>query len=92
MADFRASERTSLLTQVAGVPAGRISRSAIVQTITRITTHSAACRQDYPGSTARELEFRRAMRLPAARSLVKRRHRSRTFAAAMDDAGDIVER
>jgi primosomal protein N' (replication factor Y) (superfamily II helicase) len=95
MADFRASERTfQLLTQVAG-RAGRGEQpgQAIVQTI--YPNHYSiqlACRQDYPAFYARELEFRRAMRYPPLVSLVNVVIRSRTFAAAMDDAGDIVER
>ena len=95
MADFRASERTfQLLTQVAG-RAGRGEQpgQAIVQTI--YPGHYSiqlACRQDYPAFYARELEFRRAMRYPPYISLVNVVIRSRTFATAMDDAGDIVER
>ena len=95
MADFRASERTfQLLTQVAG-RAGRGEQpgEAIVQTI--YPGHYSiqlACRQDYPAFYARELEFRRAMRYPPYVSLVNVVIRSRTFAAAMDDAADIVER
>ena len=95
MADFRASERTfQLLTQVAG-RAGRGEQpgQAIVQTI--YPDHYSiqlACRQDYPAFYARELEFRRAMRYPPHISLINVVIRSRTFTAAMDDAGDIVER
>jgi primosomal protein N' (replication factor Y) len=78
--------------------AGRAGRGeqpgqAIVQTI--YPDHYSiqlACRQDYPAFYARELEFRRAMRYPPYVSLVNVVIRSRTFAAAMDDAGDIVER
>ncbi len=51
-----------------------------------------ACRQDYPAFYARELEFRSAMRYPPHVALVNVVIRSRTFAAAMDDASDIVER
>src|SRR5262249_41933171 len=40
----------------------------------------------------RELHFRRAMRYPPLVSLVNTVVRARTFAGAMDDAGDIVEK
>jgi len=95
LADFRASERTfQLLTQVAG-RAGRGEQpgEAIVQTL--YPTHYSiqlACRQDYPAFYERELQFRRAMRYPPIVSLVNTVVRSRTFAAAMDDAGDVVDK
>ena len=95
LADFRASERTfQLLTQVAG-RAGRGERpgEAIVQTL--YPTHYSiqlACRQDYPAFYERELQFRRAMKYPPIVSLVNTVVRSRTFAAAMDDAGDVVDK
>src|SRR5262245_60547845 len=95
LADFRASERTfQLLTQVAG-RAGRGEQpgEAIVQTL--YPTHYSiqlACRQDYPAFYQRELQFRRAMKYPPIVSLVNTVVRSRTFAAAMDDAGDVVDK
>src|SRR5256885_778646 len=95
MADFRASERTfQLLTQVAG-RAGRGEQrgEAIVQTL--YPDHYSiqlACRQDYPAFYARELQFRRAMRYPPIVSIINTIVRSPTFAGAMDDAADIVQR
>jgi len=95
LADFRASERTfQLLTQVAG-RAGRGEQpgEAIVQTL--YPTHYSiqlACRQDYPAFYEREMQFRRAMKYPPVVSLVNTVVRSRTFAAAMDDAGDVVDK
>jgi primosomal protein N' (replication factor Y) len=95
LADFRASERTfQLLTQVAG-RAGRGAQpgEAIVQTL--YPGHYSiqlACRQDYPAFYQRELAFRTAMRYPPIVSLVNAVVRSRTFAGAMDDAADIVEK
>jgi primosomal protein N' (replication factor Y) len=95
MADFRASERTfQLLTQVAG-RAGRGEQpgEAIVQTL--YPSHYSiqlACRQDFPAFYEREMLFRRAMRYPPTLSLVNAVVRSRTFAAAMDDASEIAER
>jgi primosomal protein N' (replication factor Y) len=95
LADFRAAERTfQLLTQVAG-RAGRGDQlgEAIVQTL--YPDHYSiqmACRQDFPAFYERELQFRRAMRYPPLMSLVSAVVRSRTFAGAMDDAADIVER
>jgi primosomal protein N' (replication factor Y) len=95
LADFRASERTfQLLTQVAG-RAGRGERpgEAIVQTL--YPDHYSiqlACRQDFPAFYEREMLFRRAMRYPPMISLVNAVVRSRTFAGAMDDAADVVEK
>jgi primosomal protein N' (replication factor Y) (superfamily II helicase) len=95
IADFRASERTfQLLTQVAG-RAGRGEQpgEAIVQTL--YPGHYSiqlACRQDYPAFYQRELTFRTAMRYPPVVSLVNTVVRSRTFAGAMDDAADIVQK
>ena len=95
LADFRASERTfQLLTQVAGrAGRGELPGEAIVQTL--YPTHYSiqlACRQDYPAFYERELQFRRAMKYPPIVSLVNTVVRSRTFAAAMDDAGDVVDK
>jgi primosomal protein N' (replication factor Y) len=95
LADFRASERTfQLLTQVAG-RAGRGERlgEAIVQTI-HPTHYSVqlACQQDYESFYTRELHFRRSMRYPPLLSLVNVIVRAKTFARAIDDAADIVER
>ena len=95
MADFRASERTfQLLTQVAG-RAGRGEQpgEAIIQTL--YPDHYSvqlACRQDYPAFYERELRFRLAMRYPPAVSVINAIVRGRTFAAAMDDAADLVAR
>ncbi len=95
LADFRASERTfQLLTQVAGrAGRGEALGEAIVQTL--YPDHYSiqlACRQDFPAFYERELRFRTAMRYPPVISLVNAVVRSRTFAGAMDDAADIVER
>jgi primosomal protein N' (replication factor Y) len=95
LADFRASERTfQLLTQVAG-RAGRGEQpgEAIVQTL--YPGHYSiqlACRQDYPAFYEREMQFRRAMKYPPLVSLVNTVVRSRTFAGAMDDAADVVQK
>jgi len=95
LADFRASERTfQLLTQVAG-RAGRGERTgeAVVQTLyPEHYSIQLACRQDYPAFYEREMRFRRAMRYPPFVSLVNAVVRSRTFAGAMDDAADVVEK
>ena len=95
LADFRASERTfQLLTQVAG-RAGRGDRAgeAIIQTLyPRHYSIQLACRQDYPAFYERELHFRRTMRYPPIVALINAVVRSRTFAGAMDDAADIVQR
>jgi primosomal protein N' (replication factor Y) len=95
LADFRASERTfQLLTQVAG-RAGRGEQpgEAIIQTL--YPDHYSiqlACRQDYPAFYEREMRFRQAMRYPPVLSLVNAVVRSRTFAGAMDDAADVVQK
>jgi primosomal protein N' (replication factor Y) len=95
LADFRASERTfQLLTQVAGrAGRGEQSGEAIVQTL--YPTHYSvqlACRQDYPAFYEREVQFRRSMRYPPFVSMINVVVRARTFAGAIDDAGDLVER
>jgi primosomal protein N' (replication factor Y) len=95
LADFRASERTfQLLTQVVG-RAGRGDEpgEAIVQTI--YPDHYSiqlARKQDYRAFFDKEIEFRRAMRYPPLVSMINTIVRSRTFAGAMDDAGDLVQR
>ena len=95
MADFRASERTfQLLTQVAG-RAGRGDQpgEAIVQTL--YPDHYSiqlACKQDYVSFYERELQFRRAMRYPPFVAIINTVVRARTFAGAMDDAAEIVDR
>jgi primosomal protein N' (replication factor Y) (superfamily II helicase) len=95
LADFRASERTfQLLTQVAG-RAGRGEQpgEAIIQTLyPEHYSIQLACRQDYPAFYERELQFRRTMRYPPVLSLINAVVRSRTFAGAMDDAADIVQK
>ena len=95
LADFRASERTfQLLTQVAG-RAGRGEQpgEAIVQTLyPEHYSIQLAYRQDYPAFYARELQFRQAMRYPPLVAIVNVVVRSKTFAGAMDDAADIVQR
>ena len=95
MADFRASERTfQLLTQVAGrAGRGEQAGEAIIQTL--YPDHYSiqlACRQDYAAFYARELQFRKAMRYPPIVSLINTVVRARTFAGAMDDAADLVQR
>jgi primosomal protein N' (replication factor Y) len=95
LADFRASERTfQLLTQVAGrAGRGEQSGEAIVQTLyPEHYSIQLACRQDYPAFYAREIEFRKAMRYPPVVALVNAVVRSKTFAGAMADAGEIAER
>src|SRR5436309_7015513 len=95
MADFHASERTfQLLTQVAGrAGRGEQAGEAIIQTL--YPDHYSiqlACRQDYAAFYARELQFRKAMRYPPLVSLINTVVRARTFAGAMDDAADLVQR
>src|SRR5207244_11687481 len=95
MADFRASERTfQLLTQVAGrAGRGEQTGEAIVQTL--YPEHYSirlACRQDYPAFYDREIDFRRKMRYPPLVALINVIVRAGTFAGAMDDASDIVQK
>jgi primosomal protein N' (replication factor Y) (superfamily II helicase) len=95
LADFRAAERTfQLLTQVAG-RAGRGDQpgEAIIQTL--YPDHYSiqfACRQDYRAFFDRELQFRKAMRYPPFVSVINTVVRSRTFSAAIDDAGELAQR
>jgi primosomal protein N' (replication factor Y) len=95
VADFRASERTfQLLTQVAG-RAGRGERTgeAIVQTLyPEHYSIQLACSQAYPTFFEREIVYRRGMRYPPFFALINGVVRGRTFAAAMQDARDIVHR
>ena len=51
-----------------------------------------ACRQDYAAFYDREMQFRRAMRYPPGVALINTVVRAQKFAAAMDDAGDLVDR
>jgi primosomal protein N' (replication factor Y) (superfamily II helicase) len=95
VADFRASERTfQLLTQVSGrAGRGEHPGEAIVQTL--YPDHYSiqlACRQDYATFYEKELLFRRAMRYPPFTSVVNTIVRARTFAGAMDDAADLVQK
>jgi len=95
VADFRASERTfQLLTQVAGrAGRGEQAGEAIMQTL--YPDHYSiqlACRQDYAAFYEHEIQFRKRMRYPPLVSLVNVVVRARTFAAAMDDADDVVQR
>jgi primosomal protein N' (replication factor Y) len=94
LADFRAAERTfQLLTQVAGrAGRGEIRGEAIVQTL--YPEHYSirhACRQDYAAFFEDEINFRRAMRYPPAVALINAVVKAPTHAAAMDDAGEIVQ-
>ncbi len=95
LADFRAAERTfQLLTQVAG-RAGRGERpgEAIVQTL--FPDHYSiqlATRQDYQAFFDRELAYRRGMRYPPLVALVNAVVRGRSFAHAMQAAGEVVDR
>ena len=93
-ADFRAGERTfQLLTQVAGrAGRGEIRGQAIVQTL--FPNHYSirhACRQDYEGFFAEELNFREAMQYPPAVALVNAVVKGRTQQAAQRDATAIVQ-
>jgi primosomal protein N' (replication factor Y) len=93
MADFRAGERTfQLLTQVAGrAGRGELAGEAIVQTL--FPNHYSiqhACRQDYLGFYADELEFRRRMKYPPVVALINTIVKARTREDAMSDAGEVV--
>jgi primosomal protein N' (replication factor Y) len=93
MADFRAGERTfQLLTQVAGRSGrGELAGEAIVQTL--YPNHYSiqhACRQDYAGFFADELEFRRKMKYPPVVALINAIVKARTRHDAMSDAAEIV--
>ena len=95
MADFRASERTfQLLTQVVGrAGRGEEPGEAIVQTI--YPDHYSiqlAREQNYRAFFDKEIEFRRTMRYPPLTSMINIVVRARTFAGAMDDASDLVQR
>ena len=95
LADFRASERTfQLLTQVAGrAGRGDARGEAVIQTIyPQHYSIQLACRQDYAAFYDREMQFRRAMRYPPGVALINTIVRAQKFAAAMDDAGDLVDR
>jgi primosomal protein N' (replication factor Y) len=94
LADFRAAERTfQLLTQVAGrAGRGDIRGQAIVQTL--YPDHYSirhACRQDYTAFFNDEVNYRRAMHYPPAVALVNVVVKGRSQAAAMQDAGSIVQ-
>jgi primosomal protein N' (replication factor Y) len=94
LADFRAAERTfQLLTQVAGrAGRGNIRGQAIVQTL--YPDHYSirhACRQDYTAFFNDEVNYRRSMHYPPAVALVNVVVKGRSQAAAMQDAGSIVQ-
>ena len=75
--------------------AGRGDRAgeAIVQTLhPNHYSIQLACRQDHAAFFERELRFRRAMRYPPVVSMINTIVRARTFAGAMDDAGDLAEK
>jgi primosomal protein N' (replication factor Y) len=93
MADFRAGERTfQLLTQVAGRSGrGELRGEALVQTIH--PTHYSirhACRQDYAGFFADEIEFRKRLNYPPTIAMINAVVKSRTREGAMADAIDLV--
>ncbi len=95
LADFRASERTfQLLTQVVGrAGRGEDRGEAIVQTI--YPDHYSiqlARQQNYRAFFDKEIEFRKTMRYPPLLAMINTIVRSKTFAGAMDDAGDLVQR
>jgi primosomal protein N' (replication factor Y) len=95
LADFRASERTfQLLTQVVGrAGRGEDRGEAIVQTI--YPDHYSiqlARQQNYRAFFDKEIEFRKTMRYPPLLAMINTIVRAKTFAAAMDDASDLVQR
>jgi primosomal protein N' (replication factor Y) len=95
MPDFRAAERTfQLLTQVAG-RAGRAELAGEVLLQTHIPDHYAltlACRQDYAGFYAQEMEFRRTMGYPPMTALVNVLLRDRDFVRASEAARVLAAR
>ncbi len=95
LADFRAAERTfQLLTQVAGrAGRGEIRGEALVQTLyPRHYSIRHACNQDYAAFYEEEIGFRRGMRYPPSVALINSIVRARTREAAMQDAGELVQR
>jgi primosomal protein N' (replication factor Y) len=93
MADFRAGERTfQLLTQVAGRSGrGELRGEALVQTIH--PGHYSirhACRQDYGGFFADEIDFRKRLSYPPIVAMINAVVKSRTREGAMADATDLV--
>jgi primosomal protein N' (replication factor Y) len=83
-----------LLTQVAGrAGRGDTPGEAVIQTL--YPDHYSirhACRQDYRAFFAEEIKYRTMMRYPPAVALVNGLVRGATYSAAMDAAGDLVER
>jgi primosomal protein N' (replication factor Y) len=93
MADFRAGERTfQLLTQVAGRSGRGVLRGeALVQTIhPHHYSIRHACRQDYAGFFADEIDFRTRLRYPPVVAMINAVVKSRTREGAMADAADLV--
>jgi primosomal protein N' (replication factor Y) len=95
LADFRAAERTfQLLTQVAGrAGRGEQSGEAIIQTL--FPSHYSirhATSQDYPKFFEQEIQFRKAMRYPPVVAMINVVVRGKTYAAAMEAAGDLARR
>ena len=95
LADFRAAERTfQLLTQVVGrAGRGETPGEAVIQTL--YPDHYSirhACRQDYRAFYADEIRFRQAMRYPPTVALINGLVRGPSLGAAMEAAGDLVER
>jgi primosomal protein N' (replication factor Y) len=91
--DFRAAERTfQLLTQVAG-RAGRAELPGEVLLQTHLPDHYAltlACRQDYAGFYAHEMEFRRTMAYPPAAAVVNVLLRDRDIVRASEGARTLA--